>query len=63
MVGRICPPPPGGDRVKVSQNSGVTWVAPVTPLDTSLPMYLKVAKNFKFRLPVYISKTLPVKVK
>ena len=28
MVGRICPPP-GGDRVKVSENLGVTLVAPV----------------------------------
>jgi hypothetical protein len=36
MVGRICPPPPGGDRVKVSQNLGATWVAPVAPVDTSL---------------------------
>ena len=30
MVGRICPPP-GGDRVKVSQNLGATQVAPVHP--------------------------------
>ena len=30
MVGRICPP--GGDRVKVSENLG----APVAPVDTSL---------------------------
>ena len=36
MVGRICPP--GGDRVKVSQNLGATWVAPVAPVDTSLRM-------------------------
>ena len=36
MAGRICPPPPGGDRVKVSENLGVTWVAPVAPVDTSL---------------------------
>ena len=36
MVGRICPPPPGGDRVKVSQNLGATQVAPVAPVDTSL---------------------------
>ena len=28
--------PPGGDRVKVSQNLDATWVAPVTPVDTSL---------------------------
>jgi hypothetical protein len=28
--------PPGGDRVKVSQNLGATWVAPVAPMDTSL---------------------------
>ena len=37
MVGRICPPPcPGGYRVKVSDNLGVTAVAPVAPVDTSL---------------------------
>ena len=35
MVGRICPPP-GGDRVKVSQILGATWVAPVAPVDTSM---------------------------
>ena len=35
MVGRICPPP-GGDRVKVSENLGATAVAPVAPVDTSL---------------------------
>ena len=34
MVGRICPP--GGDRVKVSQNLGATSVAPVALVDTSL---------------------------
>ena len=34
MVGRICPP--GWDRVKVSENLGVTAVAPVAPADTSL---------------------------
>ena len=34
MVGRICPP--GGDRVKVSENLGATSVAPVAPVDTSL---------------------------
>ena len=36
MVGRICPPGPGGDRVKVSENLGATSVAPVAPVDTSL---------------------------
>ena len=35
MVGRICPPP-GGDRVNVSENLGATSVAPVAPVDTSL---------------------------
>ena len=35
MVGRICPPP-GGDRVKVSENLGATSVAPVAPVVTSL---------------------------
>ena len=44
MVGRICPPP-GGDRVKVSEKLGATSVAPVAPVDTSLyligmPKYL-----------------------
>ena len=34
MVGRICPP--AGDRVKVSENLGVTEVAPVAPVDKSL---------------------------
>ena len=34
MVGRICPP--GGDRVKVSENLGATAFAPVAPVDTSL---------------------------
>ena len=29
-------PPPGGDRVKVSENLGATTVAPVAPVDTSL---------------------------
>jgi hypothetical protein len=35
MVGRICPP--GWDRVRVSENLGATSVAPVAPVDTSLP--------------------------
>ena len=35
MVGRICPPP-GWNRVKVSENLGATSVAPVAPVDTSL---------------------------
>ena len=34
MVGRIYPP--GGDRVKVSENLGATAVVPVAPVDTSL---------------------------
>ena len=34
MVDRVCPP--GWDRVKVSENLGVTAVAPVAPADTSL---------------------------
>ena len=34
MVGRICPP--GGDRVKVSENLAATAVAPRAPVDTSL---------------------------
>ena len=32
MVGKICPP--GGDRVKVSENLGATSVALVAPVDT-----------------------------
>ena len=40
MVGRICPPP-GCNRVKVSQNLGATAVAPVAPVDTSLCIYSK----------------------
>ena len=36
MVGKICPP--GGDRVKVSENSGVTEVATVAPVVTSMNM-------------------------
>ena len=35
MVGRICPPP-GLNRVK--ENLGATGVAPVTPVNTSLPL-------------------------
>jgi hypothetical protein len=34
--GRIYPPPPGWNRVKVSENLGATAVAPVTPAVTSL---------------------------
>ena len=30
--------PPGGDRVKVSENLGATSVAPVAPVDTSLDL-------------------------
>ena len=32
-------PPPGGDRVKVSENLGATSVTPVAPVDTSLPKF------------------------
>ena len=35
MVGRI-PPPPGLNRVKVSENLDATAVVPVAPVDTSL---------------------------
>ena len=35
MVGRICPPP-GWNRVKISENLGATAVAPVAPVDSSL---------------------------
>ena len=40
VVGRIYPLLPGGDRVKVTENSGVTVVVPVAPVDTSLCIYL-----------------------
>ena len=36
VVGTICPP--GGNRVKVSENLGATGVVPVTPADTSLQL-------------------------
>ena len=38
MVVRICPAPPplGGDRVKGSENVGVTVVVSFAPVDTSL---------------------------
>ena len=32
--------PPGGDRVKVSENLGATAVVPVAPVDTYLSRYL-----------------------
>ena len=32
MVGRICPH--GGDRVKVSENLGLTTVLPLAPVET-----------------------------
>ena len=34
MVGRICPP--GGNKVKVSENLDATSFAPVAPVDISL---------------------------
>ena len=39
MVGSICSPnhpPPGGDRVRVSENLGVTTIVLVAPVDTFL---------------------------
>ena len=44
--------PPGGDRVKVSENLGATSVAPVAPMDTSLqsPMDSKKKKSLTFVL-------------
>ena len=36
MVGKIALPPPGWDRVRVSENLGATSVALVDPVDTSL---------------------------
>ena len=47
MMGRICPPP-GCNRVKVSQNLGATSVAPVAPVDTSLQ---KKTSNRPFKSP------------
>ena len=44
MVGRICPPP-GCDRVKVSENLGATAVAPVAPVDTSL-CYVRLSDKY-----------------
>ena len=37
--------PPGGDRVKVSENLGATSVAPVAPVDTSLTTQLNFVKS------------------
>ena len=34
--------PPGGDRVKVSENLGVTSVAPIAPVDTSLSSIVQI---------------------
>ena len=48
MVGRICPPPTGGDRVKVSENLGATEVVPVTPVDTSLLCLIAEPAEFNF---------------
>ena len=58
MVGRICPPP-GGDRVKVSENLGATSVAPVAPVDTSLHSVMKyllrhVQSNLLFYVQVLV---------
>ena len=39
--------PPGGDRVKVSQNLGATWVAPVAPADTSLNQFRRISTSFQ----------------
>ena len=41
--------PPGGDRVKASENLGATEVAPVAPVDTSL--MLKINEFSKFQNP------------
>ena len=38
-------PPPGWDRVKVSQNLGAIWVAPVAPADTSLSLRYRCLSN------------------
>ena len=47
MVDRNCPlPPPGGDRVKVSENLGATLVALVAPGDTSLHKYIIFKTHF-----------------
>ena len=50
MVGRICPPPPDRNRVKVSENLGATSVAPVAPVVTSLISSLATkCQHFKLR--------------
>ena len=41
---------PGGDRVKVSENLGATWVAPVAPVDTSLQYVIKKWENFAIQI-------------
>ena len=45
MVGKICPPP-GQDRVKVSENLGATSVALVAPVDTSLLLEREIREKF-----------------
>ena len=40
--------PPGGDRVKVSENLGATSVAPVAPVDTSLKYFIDCSLNELF---------------
>ena len=53
MVGRICPPP-GWDRVKVSENLGATAVAPVAPADTSLKyISVKIDLSMQFKMLNY----------
>ena len=54
MVGRICPP--GGDRVKVSENLGATAVAPVAPADTSLHMAISCKLFFNYILAISLTK-------
>ena len=46
MLGESGPPPPGGDRVKVSENLGATLVALVAPGDTSLHKYIIFKTHF-----------------
>ena len=50
MVGRICPPPLVGIGLKVSENLGVTSVAPVAPVVTSLHLWI----NFVVMLKIYM---------
>ena len=48
MMGRICPH--GGDKVKVSENLGLTMVVPLAPVETSLVEYAVNAITLKAQM-------------